>query len=37
MLNISKARRELEVFENRSLDLGLREVIAWFEETKSYL
>jgi GDP-L-fucose synthase len=37
MLNVSKAQKEIENFANRSLHFGLKEVVGWFEETKSYL
>lgn len=37
ILNVSKAQREIKNFANRDIDAGLSEVVAWFDETKSYL
>jgi UDP-glucose 4-epimerase len=37
ILNVSKAQREIKNFANRDIDSGLSEVVAWFEDTKSYL
>jgi len=37
MLNVSKVKNVIPNFANRSLEIGLKEVVDWFEISKNYL